>query len=213
MAVIAPITRSRRGRTDGEAGARERLLDAASRLFYEEGIQAVGIQRIIEEANTAKASLYAALQVERRPGRRLSAARVRSRASRRRGAAAGADRATEAPAAVRGAGGGDGAAGLLRLHLLQRGGGDRRAGSSRDGDRPCLPRLVERAHDRSRPRGRRRVTRESRRGGLVVVRRRAGCRAASARARRPSRTHAGRSSDCWIKASDANEASGAKTCP
>jgi len=59
MAVVTPITRSRRGKTDGEAGARERLLDAASRLFYEEGIQAVGIQKIIEEANTVKASLYA----------------------------------------------------------------------------------------------------------------------------------------------------------
>src|SRR5258705_2106869 len=59
MAVVAPITRSRRGKTDGEVGARERILDAASRLFYQEGIQAVGIQRIIEEANTVKASLYA----------------------------------------------------------------------------------------------------------------------------------------------------------
>jgi AcrR family transcriptional regulator len=59
MAVAAPITRSRRGKTDGEAGARERILNAASRLFYEEGIQAVGIQRIIEAANTVKASLYA----------------------------------------------------------------------------------------------------------------------------------------------------------
>jgi len=59
MAVVAPITRARRGKAAGEAGARERLLDAASRLFYAEGIQAVGIQRIIEEANTVKASLYA----------------------------------------------------------------------------------------------------------------------------------------------------------
>src|SRR5258705_10820135 len=59
MAVAAPIARSRRGRTDGAAGARERILDAASRLVYEEGIQAVGIQRIIGEANAVKASLYA----------------------------------------------------------------------------------------------------------------------------------------------------------
>jgi len=38
--------------------ARERLLDAASVLFYAEGIQSVGIDRVIERAGVAKASLY-----------------------------------------------------------------------------------------------------------------------------------------------------------
>lgn len=37
---------------------RRRLLDAAIRLFYEEGIHAVGIDRIIAEAGVAKASFY-----------------------------------------------------------------------------------------------------------------------------------------------------------
>ncbi len=38
--------------------ARERLLDAANELFYAEGVQSVGIDRIIEHAGVAKASLY-----------------------------------------------------------------------------------------------------------------------------------------------------------
>src|SRR6185312_16278821 len=38
--------------------ARERLLIAADELFYEEGINLVGIDRIIERAGVAKASLY-----------------------------------------------------------------------------------------------------------------------------------------------------------
>jgi AcrR family transcriptional regulator len=38
--------------------ARERLLAAADELFYEEGINLVGIDRIIERAGVAKASLY-----------------------------------------------------------------------------------------------------------------------------------------------------------
>jgi AcrR family transcriptional regulator len=38
--------------------ARERLLAAASELFYAEGINTVGIDRIIERAGVAKASLY-----------------------------------------------------------------------------------------------------------------------------------------------------------
>jgi AcrR family transcriptional regulator len=38
--------------------ARQRLLTAADELFYDEGIQTVGIDRVIERAGVAKASLY-----------------------------------------------------------------------------------------------------------------------------------------------------------
>ena len=38
--------------------ARERLLEAAGELFYEEGVNTVGIDRVIERAGVAKASLY-----------------------------------------------------------------------------------------------------------------------------------------------------------
>ena len=38
--------------------ARERLLESANELFYREGVQSVGIDRIIEHAGVAKASLY-----------------------------------------------------------------------------------------------------------------------------------------------------------
>jgi AcrR family transcriptional regulator len=41
-----------------KATARERLLAAANELFYDEGVQTVGIDRIIEQAGVAKASLY-----------------------------------------------------------------------------------------------------------------------------------------------------------
>lgn len=40
------------------AGARERLLRAADRLFYARGIRAVGINEIVHEAGVAKTSLY-----------------------------------------------------------------------------------------------------------------------------------------------------------
>jgi AcrR family transcriptional regulator len=40
------------------APARERLLAAANELFYNEGVHTVGIDRIIEHAGVAKASLY-----------------------------------------------------------------------------------------------------------------------------------------------------------
>src|SRR5579863_5068593 len=43
---------------EAKRSPRERLLDAASELFYAEGIQSVGIDRVIERAGVAKASLY-----------------------------------------------------------------------------------------------------------------------------------------------------------
>jgi len=42
----------------GASVARRRLLDTATRLFYAEGIRAVGIDRIIAEAGVAKATFY-----------------------------------------------------------------------------------------------------------------------------------------------------------
>jgi AcrR family transcriptional regulator len=42
----------------GASSARRRLLDTATRLFYTEGIRAVGIDRIIAEAAVAKATFY-----------------------------------------------------------------------------------------------------------------------------------------------------------
>ncbi len=44
--------------TEHRGSARERLLDAANELFYADGVQTVGIDRIIERAGVAKASLY-----------------------------------------------------------------------------------------------------------------------------------------------------------
>ncbi len=40
------------------SAARTRLIDAATRLFYEEGIHAVGVDRIIDEAAVTRATLY-----------------------------------------------------------------------------------------------------------------------------------------------------------
>lgn len=44
--------------TTGKLSARERLLAAADELFYNEGVHTVGIDRVIEHAGVAKASLY-----------------------------------------------------------------------------------------------------------------------------------------------------------
>jgi AcrR family transcriptional regulator len=40
------------------SGARQRILETADRLFYEEGVRAVGIDRIIADADVAKMTLY-----------------------------------------------------------------------------------------------------------------------------------------------------------
>jgi AcrR family transcriptional regulator len=45
-------------KTAARSSARERLLAAADQLFYDEGIRTVGIDRVIEHAGVAKASLY-----------------------------------------------------------------------------------------------------------------------------------------------------------
>lgn len=46
--------------TDKDAASvRQRLIDSADRLFYQEGFRAVGIDRVLAEAGAAKASLYA----------------------------------------------------------------------------------------------------------------------------------------------------------
>ena len=42
----------------GGAGARERILESAYRLFARRGIRAVGIDEVIREADVAKATLY-----------------------------------------------------------------------------------------------------------------------------------------------------------
>lgn len=54
---------SRKGPGRGAEGdplpdARTRILDTASRLFYERGVRAVGVDLIVEQAAVAKASLY-----------------------------------------------------------------------------------------------------------------------------------------------------------
>jgi len=46
-------------RTTTREPVTDRLIDTASALFYQEGIQSVGVQRVIDEAGIAKASLYA----------------------------------------------------------------------------------------------------------------------------------------------------------
>jgi len=46
--------------TIDRGSARERLLAAADELFYDEGVHTVGIDRVIERAGVAKATLYSA---------------------------------------------------------------------------------------------------------------------------------------------------------
>jgi AcrR family transcriptional regulator len=57
-ATVRATVTSGAPRTPDRLPARERLLAAADELFYEEGVHTVGIDRIIERAGVAKASLY-----------------------------------------------------------------------------------------------------------------------------------------------------------
>ncbi len=46
-------------RTKAASDARQRILETADRLFYAEGVRAVGIDRVVAESGVAKATLYA----------------------------------------------------------------------------------------------------------------------------------------------------------
>lgn len=52
------LYRFRMEQTKSTSGACQRIVETADRLFYHHGIRAVGIDRIIAEANVAKMSLY-----------------------------------------------------------------------------------------------------------------------------------------------------------
>src|SRR5258705_9656437 len=54
----SPTVSSAPAQLEHRASARERLLAAANELFYAEGVQTVGIDRISERAGVAKGSLY-----------------------------------------------------------------------------------------------------------------------------------------------------------
>jgi AcrR family transcriptional regulator len=56
VALVGGVLRTNRGTT--RPAARERLLEAAARLFQENGIQATGVDAIIEAAGVAKATFY-----------------------------------------------------------------------------------------------------------------------------------------------------------
>ncbi len=65
MSVSAPESTSGKkkasARRRNRPSPRERLLDAATKLFNEEGIRVIGIDRVLREADVAKASLYSLL--------------------------------------------------------------------------------------------------------------------------------------------------------
>ena len=58
--VANPVVTTAGGGEAQRLSARERLLRAANELFYEEGVHTVGIDRVIERAGVAKATLYSA---------------------------------------------------------------------------------------------------------------------------------------------------------
>ena len=80
--------------------ARERLLAAADELFYAEGVNSVGIDRIIEHAGVAKASLYSAFGSKDELVRAYLEGRHRSRVDRVTRELAGVDDPRERVLAV-----------------------------------------------------------------------------------------------------------------
>lgn len=60
MAATKSLAPETTDRLSHRLSARERLLAAADELFYEEGVHVVGIDRVIERAGVAKATLYSA---------------------------------------------------------------------------------------------------------------------------------------------------------
>src|ERR1700758_4064527 len=50
--------RQARATARGGRGARRRILDTATRLFYQEGINATGVERLASEASVSKRTLY-----------------------------------------------------------------------------------------------------------------------------------------------------------
>jgi AcrR family transcriptional regulator len=58
MSIASPRTPTRRAPQLPAAAAQERLLDAAQELFYRDGVRAVGVEAVVEQAGVNKMSLY-----------------------------------------------------------------------------------------------------------------------------------------------------------
>jgi AcrR family transcriptional regulator len=56
--VAGPPSTEPAGQGQPRAGAKIRILETAARLFYEEGIHGVGVDRLISEASVTKATFY-----------------------------------------------------------------------------------------------------------------------------------------------------------
>jgi AcrR family transcriptional regulator len=86
--------------TPPKRSPRERLLDAANELFYAEGVQSVGIDRVIERAGVAKASLYSTFGSKEKLVSAYLDARHERQLARLRAAAAGVEDPVERILAV-----------------------------------------------------------------------------------------------------------------